>query len=89
VADGAEAEASDADGLRNARTTYEQLLRLSAAEDSVPALAPAPSPALVPAITIEDWPDFPRRGCLLDISRSRVPRMETLFALVDRLASLR
>ncbi len=35
---------------------------------------------------IEDAPDFPVRGVMLDISRDKVPTMETLFALVDRLA---
>jgi len=43
----------------------------------------------VPSIEIEDWPDFPHRGFLLDVSRSRVPTMATLEALVDRLASLK
>src|SRR5207249_262241 len=35
---------------------------------------------------IEDWPDFPVRGAMLDISRDKVPTMETLFQLVDELA---
>jgi hypothetical protein len=35
---------------------------------------------------IEDWPDFPVRGVMLDISRDKVPTMATLFSLVDRLA---
>ena len=35
------------------------------------------------AEVIEDWPDLPDRGVLLDVSRTRVPRMETLFALID------
>lgn len=35
---------------------------------------------------IEDAPDFPVRGIMLDISRDKVPTMETLFALVDRFA---
>lgn len=41
----------------------------------------------LPCLTIEDWPDFPRRGVMLDISRDKVPTMDTLYALVDRLAS--
>lgn len=40
----------------------------------------------LPCLHIEDGPDFPTRGYLLDTSRDRVPTMETLFALVDRLA---
>ena len=38
---------------------------------------------------IEDWPDFPNRGVMLDISRDKVPTMATLFALVDLLASMK
>jgi hypothetical protein len=41
----------------------------------------------LPALTITDWPDFPNRGVMLDISRDKVPTMETLFHLVDLLAS--
>jgi len=40
----------------------------------------------LPCFEIEDWPDFSVRGYMLDISRDRVPKMETLFSLVDRLA---
>ncbi len=38
-------------------------------------------------LEIEDWPDFPVRGVMLDISRDKVPQMQTLFDLIDRLAS--
>ncbi|MGD9091567.1 MAG: glycoside hydrolase family 20 zincin-like fold domain-containing protein [Anaerolineales bacterium] len=41
----------------------------------------------LPLLEIEDWPDLPQRGVLLDISRDKVPTMETLFSLVDLLAS--
>jgi hexosaminidase len=37
----------------------------------------------LPAGEIEDSPDFPSRGVMLDISRSKVPTLETLFSLVD------
>jgi len=40
-----------------------------------------------PTLRIHDWPDFPNRGVMLDISRDKVPTMETLFDLVDLLAS--
>ncbi len=43
-------------------------------------------PDALPAMTIEDEPVFPVRGFMLDISRNKVPKMETLFRLVDRLA---
>ena len=42
---------------------------------------------LVPAGTVEDWPDLAVRGVMVDVSRTKVPTLETLFALVDRLAS--
>lgn len=41
------------------------------------------------AVQIDDWPDFLQRGVMLDISRDRVPRMATLFELIDRLASVK
>ena len=40
----------------------------------------------LPCLRIEDWPDFPHRGLHLDISRDRVPTMETIYSLVDMLA---
>jgi len=43
--------------------------------------------AVLPALEIVDWPDFPARGVMLDVSRDKVPTLETLFDLVDRLAS--
>jgi hexosaminidase len=46
-------------------------------------------PDALPCIEIEDWPDFPARGFMLDISRDKVPTMQTLFALVDQLAELK
>ncbi len=41
---------------------------------------------VLPAGEIEDSPDFPSRGVMLDVSRGKVPRLETLFALVDLLS---
>src|SRR4029453_13120330 len=40
----------------------------------------------LPVGTVEDWPDVPVRGVMLDVSRDKVPTMETVRALVDRLA---
>jgi len=40
----------------------------------------------VPACTIHDGPDFARRGVYHDCSRGKVPTVETLKALVERLA---
>lgn len=47
--------------------------------------APHPAPQL-PGVHIRDWPDFPARGVMLDISRDRVPTQATLYSLVDQLA---
>jgi hypothetical protein len=44
------------------------------------------SGVVLPCLHIEDWPDFPHRGVMLDVSRDRVPTMESLFALIDLLA---
>jgi hypothetical protein len=38
---------------------------------------------------MDDWPDFPNRGVLLDVSRDKVPKMETLYDLVDLLSELK
>ena len=40
----------------------------------------------VPAVEIEDRPDFPIRGAMLDVSRNRVPTMAYLKRLIDRFA---
>ena len=46
------------------------------------------APAL-PCLRIIDYPDFPVRGVMLDISRDKVPTMPTLFMLVDLFASMK
>src|SRR5208282_1587898 len=43
----------------------------------------------LPCLEIHDWPDFPRRGVMLDISRGRVPKLETLLELVGHLADFK
>jgi hexosaminidase len=40
----------------------------------------------IPAMEIEDWPDFSVRGVMLDVSRDKVPTMSTLKRLIDMLA---
>ena len=40
----------------------------------------------LPCLTVQDWPDFPARGVMLDVSRDKVLTLDTLFELVDRLA---
>ena len=63
-------------GLFYGRATLEQLRRL------------APDGEL-PAVEIDDHPDNAVRGVMLDVSRDKVPTMDTLHALIDRLASLK
>lgn len=41
----------------------------------------------VPACTVVDWPDLPVRAVMLDVSRDKVPTIDTLTDLVERLAS--
>jgi hexosaminidase len=64
---------ADDAGIFYGRATLDQLARLHGGR--------------LPIGTIRDWPDFPVRGVMLDISRDKVPTMQTLEALVDRLAS--
>ncbi len=40
----------------------------------------------LPNVYIEDWPDFERRGYMLDISRDKVPTLQTLYQQIDLLA---
>lgn len=62
-------------GLRAATATLGQLLRQYGRK--------------LPCLRIRDWPDFPRRGVMLDISRGRVPKLETLLELVEHLADFK
>ncbi len=43
----------------------------------------------LPLLHARDWPDFPVRGYMLDVSRDRVPTMATLFEILDLLEELR
>jgi len=62
-------------GLRAAVATLRQLLREHGRR--------------LPCLTIRDWPDFPRRGVMLDISRGRVPNLQTLLDFTDKLADFK
>lgn len=46
-------------------------------------------PESLPAMLIEDWPDIPARGLMLDISRDKVPTFPSLLALIDELAAMK
>jgi hypothetical protein len=59
-------------GLRAAKATLQQLMRQYGRR--------------LPCLRIRDWPDFARRGVMLDVSRGRVPKLETLLDLAEKLA---
>jgi len=65
-------EAADAAGAFYGRMTLRQLVRLC--------------PDALPCGRIEDAPDIPIRGVMLDISRDKVPTMATLIMLIEMLA---
>ncbi len=44
------------------------------------------SGATIACCDIRDAPDFKRRGVYYDVARGKVPHLETLFALIERLA---
>jgi hexosaminidase len=62
-------------GLRAATATWRQLLREHGRR--------------LPCLRIRDWPDFKRRGVMLDISRGRVPKLETLLDLAEKLSDFK
>ncbi|MCY4108584.1 MAG: beta-N-acetylhexosaminidase, partial [Chloroflexi bacterium] len=43
----------------------------------------------LPCLRINDWPDFLTRGVMHDISKDKIPTLETIFGLVDMLAGLK
>lgn len=45
--------------------------------------------ASLPLLHIDDHPDFAQRGIMLDISRDKVPTMDTLYLLIDQFADLK
>jgi hexosaminidase len=62
-------------GLRAAAATLRQLLREYG--------------RTLPCLKIRDWPDFTRRGVMLDISRGRVPKLKTLLDLAEKLSDFK
>jgi len=79
-------------GLHVATATLRQIIReCTRGTDlrSVNSQARTPVPLRLPCLKIRDWPDFARRGVMLDISRGRVPKLETLLELVEHLADFK
>ncbi len=46
-------------------------------------------PVSLPCLELRDWPELAERGYMLDVSRDRVPTMETVREIVDLLELLR
>lgn len=44
---------------------------------------------MLPYVEIEDRPDFEIRGYMLDVARNKIPTMDTLYQMVDFLASMK
>ncbi len=65
----------EAGGWRAATATLRQLLREYGRK--------------LPCLRIRDWPDFARRGVMLDISRGRVPKLTTLLDFAEKLADFK
>ncbi len=72
---GVTVEFRESGGLRAATATLRQLLREHRRR--------------LPFLKIRDWPDFARRGVMLDISRGRVPTLATLMNLAEHLADFK
>ena len=68
-------EFRESGGLRAATATLRQLLRAHGRR--------------LPFLKILDWPDFARRGVMLDVSRGRVPTLATLLNLAEHLADFK
>lgn len=73
--DGVRLVARDPHGLNWGASALVQLARQRAPE--------------LPCLRARDWPDLRQRGYMLDVSRDRVPTMDTLAELVDLLELLR
>ena len=41
----------------------------------------------LPTLRIRDWPDFPHRGIMLDVTFGKIPKMDTLHDFVDLVAA--
>ena len=67
--------------FRDAQSLYYALITLRLLKESYPQG--------IPSLSITDYPDYPVRGVLLDISRDKIPTLNTLYRIVDYLALLK
>lgn len=75
IDDGVKIIAHDSEGAHYGLQTLKQLLRQ--AKD------------FLPKIKIQDSPDFPNRGVMLDISRDKIPKMDVLKGIVEKLSEMK
>ena len=72
---GVSLSAATDEGLFRAVTSLQQMIRRTEGK--------------LPYINIEDKPALPRRGYMLDISRGRMPKVDTIKGMIDFLAALK
>lgn len=65
----------DAAGAFHAVSTLKQIIKQSGKK--------------IPCLRIFDEPDFKNRGILIDISRNKIPTMETLFSFIDFMSDIK
>jgi len=70
--DGIEIRSASQQGLYRATATITQLV--------------INNPQSIPCVEIIDWPDFPVRGFYHDVTRGRIPTLDSLKRLVDKMA---
>lgn len=68
---------------------YSDLPSLFYAIDTLQQIIGQANEGMIYCLKISDGPDFPNRGIMLDISRCKVPTMDTLRQIVDWMSSLR
>lgn len=74
---GVEIQGADERGVFYAAQTLRQILRQADSDGSIPEME------------IRDFPKFQNRGFMLDISRNRIPTMETFHRIIDLMAELK
>eukprot|EP00055_Hartaetosiga_balthica_P018148 m.129405 g.129405 ORF g.129405 m.129405 type:complete len:1346 (+) comp9460_c0_seq10:42-4079(+) len=82
----------DVDGLRYGFATTLQVVRLCALKhlDDISTMDEQEDSTIgIPPLRIIDFPHIRNRGFMLDVSRDKVPTMETLYQLVDWMADLK
>lgn len=72
---GVSLSAATDEGLFRAVTSLQQMIRRTGGK--------------LPYVNIEDKPALPRRGYMLDISRGRMPKVDTIKGMIDFLAALK